>query len=146
MRRLATSHRDDLTRLEARISEEAGGEPITVRILEGEGVPLYVLAKHSAGAADRLAAVIARIGPEVPTGWTIHLNGNNAALLPPFLGKHHAVEWLLPELRRLHPEAMVIGIGDSLSDAAFMSRCDFAMMPTRSQLANVALSGRSVHD
>ena len=70
----------------------------------------------------------------------MHRNGNNAAFLPPFLGKEHAVAYLLPELRRRHPDAPVIGIGDSLTDAPFMQLCDFAMMPAGSQLAAAAFA------
>jgi hypothetical protein len=113
---------------------------LRVRVLEEEGLPLYVLAKHPDGDAEALAAAIDRVVPEVPPGWTVHRNGNNAAFLPPFLGKQHAVAFLLPELRRQHPDAPVIGVGDSLTDAPFMALCDFAMMPGRSQLAAAAFA------
>jgi hypothetical protein len=84
---------------------------------------------------DALHAVIDAVAGEVPAGWTIHRNGNNAALMPPWLGKAHAVAALLPRLRAAHPDAPVIGIGDSLTDAPYMALCDFAMMPKGSQLA-----------
>jgi hypothetical protein len=38
-------------------------------------------------------------------------------------------------LRARFPDSPVIGIGDSRTDAAFMGLCDFAMLPTDSQLA-----------
>jgi hypothetical protein len=129
-----------LARLSKRIVEEASGEALRVRVLEEEGLPLYVLAKHRDGDAEALAAAIDKVAPEVPGGWTVHRNGNNAAFLPPFLGKQHAVEFLMPELRRQYPDAPVIGIGDSLTDAPFMALCDFAMMPSGSQLGAAALA------
>lgn len=138
--READAHAGILAALSKRVAEEAGEEPLRVRILEENGVPLYVLAKHPEGDADALAEVIGRVVGEVPAEWTVHLNGNNAAFLPPFLGKQHAVEFLLPELRREYPRAPVIGIGDSLTDAPFMALCDFAMMPSRSQLGSAALA------
>ncbi|HYG48957.1 MAG TPA: hypothetical protein VD846_13575 [Allosphingosinicella sp.] len=136
----AGAHAESLAALSERVAAEAGDAPIRVRVLEEEQVPLYVLAKHGSGDAEALAAVVDRVVPEVPAGWTVHRNGNNAAFLPPFLGKEHAVAWLLPELRRRHPDAPVIGIGDSLTDAPFMRLCDFAMMPTGSQLAAAAFA------
>jgi hypothetical protein len=136
----AQAHAGSLAALAQRILDEAGGAPLRVRVLEEGGLPLYVLAKHSDGDAEALAAAIDPVVPEVPAGWTVHRNGNNAAFLPPFLGKQHAVEYLMPELRRQYPDAPVIGIGDSLTDAPFMALCDFAMMPSRSQLGAMALA------
>jgi hypothetical protein len=136
----AKAHSASLAALCGRVRSEARGAPVRVRVLEEDEVPLYVLAKHSEGDSEALAAVIDRVVPEVPAGWTVHRNGNNAAFLPPFLGKEHAVAFLLPELRRRHPDAPVIGIGDSLTDAPFMQLCDYAMMPTGSQLAAAAFA------
>lgn len=136
----ADAHAASLASLSDRVADEAGEAALRVRVLAENGVPLYVLAKHPEGDAAALAEVIGRVVPDVPAGWTIHLNGNNAAFLPPFLGKQHAVAFLLPELRRQYPRAPVIGIGDSLTDAPFMALCDFAMMPSRSQLGAAALA------
>jgi hypothetical protein len=134
------AHEESLALLSRRILDEAGDVPLRVRVLEEDGLPLYVLAKHPDGDAEALGAAIDKVVAEVPAGWTVHRNGNNAAFLPPFLGKQHAVAFLLPELRRQYPDAPVIGIGDSLTDAPFMALCDFAMMPSRSQLGSAALA------
>jgi hypothetical protein len=136
----ADAHAGSLALLSKRVLDEAGDAALRVRILEEDGVPLYVLVKHPEGDAAALAEVIGRVAAEVPPRWTVHVNGNNAAFLPPFLGKQHAVAFLMPELRRRYPDAPVIGIGDSLSDAQFMALCDYAMMPSRSQLAEAALA------
>lgn len=113
----------------------AAGEGLSVRILEEEGTPLYLLAKHERSDAAALHHRARSVCADLPSGWTLHLNDNNAALLPPYLGKQHAVAHLLPRLRERHPGAAVVGIGDSHTDAPFMALCDFAMLPTRSQLA-----------
>ncbi len=111
------------------------GESISVRILSEAGTPLYLLAKHDDADATALATILDEAVPEPPAGWTVHRNGNNAAWLPPHLGKEKALAHLLPRLRAEHPDAAVVGIGDSFTDARFMALCDFAMLPTRSQLA-----------
>ncbi len=119
------------------IASAAGdqGAAVRGRVLAEDQVPLYVVAKHDGGDEVALHALVTAAVPELPAGWTRHVNGNNVALLPPWLGKQHAVRYLLDRLRVEAPDATVIGIGDSHTDAAFMHLCDFAMLPTRSQLA-----------
>ena len=116
---------------------DAAGVAVRVRVLTEDGLPLYVVAKHKAAEGDDAAlhAACAPTTARMPFGWTAHINGNNVAYLPPGLGKAHAVQWLLPRLRAAHSGLPVIGIGDSLTDAPFMQLCDFAMLPTHSQLA-----------
>jgi hypothetical protein len=126
-----------LEAMAAAISQSAAraGEPVTARVLAEDQVPLYVIAKHSGADVAALNAVVDAAVPEVPAGWTEHRNGNNVAFLPQHLGKAQAVRHILPGLRARFPDSPVIGIGDSRTDAAFMALCDFAMLPTDSQLA-----------
>ena len=126
------------------IAAEAGmrNVPVNVRVLTEGALPLYALAKHADADADALNAIVDAAVPSLPAGWTDHRNGNNIALMPPFLGKAHAVAHILPGLRARFPDAPVIGIGDSRTDAPFMARCDFAMLPTRSQLAKGLFDAR----
>jgi hypothetical protein len=98
-----------------------------------------VLAKHQDGDANALNRVVDAVVGALPAGWTDHRNDNNIALLPPWLGKQNAVAHVLPRLRARFPDARLIGIGDSLTDAPFMRICDFAMLPTHSQLARATL-------
>lgn len=123
----------------AALAQAAQGTKVAARILAESGTDLYLLLKDPDGDETLLDPVLERILHMVPADWTIHRNGNNAALMPPFLGKANAVRALLPRLRALHPDAPVIGIGDSLSDAPFMALCDYAMMPSGSQLSAAAL-------
>jgi hypothetical protein len=133
----AAQHRPALEALAAQVT--AAGRDLAVRILTEEGIGLYLLVKDPGQDEHVLNAAIDQVAHRLPGGWTLHRNGNNAAFMPPFLGKAKAVEALLPRLRARHPDAPVIGIGDSLTDAPFMAMCDFAMMPPRSQLGIAAL-------
>lgn len=135
----AHDHGPALAAMAARVAgdADAAGVAIRARVLEEDGLPLYLVVKHAAPEGDDAALhrACAPLLAAAPPGWTTHVNGNNVALLPPGLGKAHAVAWLLPRLRARHPGLPVIGIGDSDTDAAFMALCDFAMMPPKSQLA-----------
>ncbi len=59
-------------------------------------------------------------------------NANNLSLLPKTIGKAEAVQYL----RAFFPEtALTLGLGDSISDLAFMQQCDFWLTPQAGQLA-----------
>lgn len=131
-----------LAELAGRTALEHGVE-LRVRVQAEEGVDLYLLLKHPEADEAALSRVVVAVERETPAAWTLHRNGNNAAFLPPFLGKQHAVERLLPRLRERHPEAPVIGVGDSTTDGPFMALCDFAMTPCGSQLAGELFRGRA---
>ena len=103
-------------------------------VAEGE-LALYVVAKDNAGEGRALEALLeGPLGSALPGGWRVHLNGNNLALSPPWLGKRDAVAHLLPRLVGDRPDVPVVGLGDSLSDAGFMDLCHYALAPTGSQL------------
>lgn len=135
--REAATHAATLDQLVAAVSERADAQatPIAVRVLSEGAVGLYVLVKHPDADDAALNSVVDAMLDRVPLGWTVHRNGNNIAIMPPYLGKAHAVAHILPTLRARHPGAMTVGIGDSITDAPFMRLCDFAVTPTASQLA-----------
>lgn len=133
----AAAEAPTLERLAAAVRAE--GPDLAVRVLTEGDTPLYVLVKHPGVDEAALNGAVDRVLPDVPPGWTVHRNGNNIALMPPYLGKRAAVEYLLPGLREKFPDASVLGFGDSVTDAPFMALCDYAMMPTGSQLAAATL-------
>jgi len=94
----------------------------------------------AAGPADALGEQAAQLRA-APPPWvgTVHHNGNNLAIIPRVVSKARAVASLWSALQGVHAECVSFGVGDSRSDWSFMNLCDFAVLPTRSQLAlNIA--------
>jgi hydroxymethylpyrimidine pyrophosphatase-like HAD family hydrolase len=109
------------------------------RLIEDCGLPFYVVAKDPDKIGERLAPfdseVLAPWVADAGSGYYIHRNGNNLALLPNALNKARAVEYLTRKLREQHGEILTMGMGDSRSDAGFMAACDYAIVPNGTQLA-----------
>lgn len=119
------------------VAETAATHRVDVRhrIIRDAGLPLYVSVKHNAGDGGETARLATAVYPAVPEGWTIHLNGNNMALLPPFLGKAAAVAFFLERFVGDGP-VLTVGVGDSLTDIGFMGLCDYAVAPAKSQIVS----------
>jgi hypothetical protein len=113
------------------------------RLIEDSGTPFYLVLKDPQKGADTLAP----FELEVARAWLadgnkpyyLHRNGNNFAVLPNALNKAHAVRYVIEQLRQEHGAIMTFGMGDSRADAAFMSACDYAIVPCRTQLAGLTL-------
>jgi hydroxymethylpyrimidine pyrophosphatase-like HAD family hydrolase len=103
-------------------------------IVAEAGLDLYIVIKSNLDDDAALQTIAGRILPSLPSSWRIHRNGNNLALLPGWLNKRHAVAYLIDRLREDSPDTPIVGIGDSSSDVGFMDLCDFAMVPTISQI------------
>jgi hypothetical protein len=115
------------------------GADVRATVVADRGIPLYLSVKHNRTDAAQLAAFVRRVAgePAFPPGWRVHLNDGNAACLPPYLAKEHAVRYFLD---RIAPSrAVTLGLGDSHSDAPFLALCDYALLPAGSQL------GRHLH-
>ena len=105
-------------------------------LVEEMGMPLYLSVKNNRCAEGRVGGTILlaqALGAMVPDHWSLHLNGSNMALLPPFLRKEKAVAHMMQKLSGLG-EILYIGVGDSLTDQGFMALCDFAITPGQSQM------------
>jgi hydroxymethylpyrimidine pyrophosphatase-like HAD family hydrolase len=103
-------------------------------MVEENGLALYAVIKSNTQDDAALAVLEQELAALLPLGWRCHRNGNNLAYLPPWLAKRHAARYVIETARTKAPDRPVIGIGDSVSDVGFMDLCDFAMVPTRSQL------------
>jgi hydroxymethylpyrimidine pyrophosphatase-like HAD family hydrolase len=131
----AAAHAPVLEDLRAAARARAAREGADVRatVVRDQGMALYVSMKHDTAGAAALAAFVAGLADELPAGWRMHLNDNNAACLPPWLAKEHAVRHFLEHIAP--PEAVTFGFGDSHGDAPFLALCDYALVPAGSQLA-----------
>ncbi len=111
------------------------------RLVQDFGIAFYALIKHPQGDDAKLAQMDADVlrpwVAQAGSDFYIHRNGNNLAVLPKTLSKRHAVQYLQQQFVAEFDSILSIGMGDSRSDASFMSVCDYAMLPQTSQLADV---------
>lgn len=108
--------------------------------VDESATPLYICFKSNASDEEAVANLTLEVEDAalLPDGWRVHCNGNNLAIMPPWISKRTAVRHVIDRVREKDRHRLVIGVGDSLSDLGFMAECDYAMHPTQSQI------GRSV--
>ncbi len=63
-------------------------------------------------------------------GYFIHQNDRALSLLPQFLNKKFAVQYLIEK----YQPSLTLGVGDSLTDLSFMAVCDFRIFPKKAQI------------
>ena len=113
-----------------------------IRLIEDFEVTYYLLIKDS----QKNIESIEKIKREIVSPWLIstgldfsfNTNGNNLAILPNCLNKQYAVEYVKNQLTDDFGEIMTFAMGDSRSDANFMSICDYAIIPRFTQLSSIA--------
>lgn len=66
----------------------------------------------------------------ISDNYFLHHNDNNISILPKFIDKKNAVEYLIKKYKPV----LTIGVGDSLTDLGFMSLCNFKIIPNNSQI------------
>ncbi len=121
------------------------GIEIGTRVIGDCGLDLYVLVKHAKGDTAALQAMLQGcIRPwiaQAGTAFRTHLNGNNLAILPAFLDKAHAVAYVMERLTERYGDILTFGMGDSMSDRDFVLKCDYALVPSGTQLHASTLGG-----
>ena len=106
------------------------------------GWPFMSVLKHPEFAPEPLAEgqALWEGWLEEGSGFQVIANANNVSLLPARLGKGEAVGYLR---QRHFPHApLVLGLGDSLSDVAFLNACDFAVTLPGGQLLRSLTAAR----
>ena len=135
--RIEAPHRQWIAHMEAASAwvERArivAGLALRCRIIEDQGMPVYVSIKGEEAALERLSATIHEAWGEEEA--RVHRNGENMALLPPFARKEEAVAFLMQRLWETEDQPLFIGLGDSATDLPFMRLCHYAMAPQQSQI------------
>ncbi|HET8700723.1 MAG TPA: hypothetical protein VFL97_03545 [Nitrococcus sp.] len=104
---------------------------LRAKIVYDQDIPVYVSIK---GATDAIANMAEAFRPLWRQG-VIHCNGHNMALLPPFASKARAVGHVMDLIREeAVAPPLFVGLGDSLTDLAFLKLCHFALTPRDSQI------------
>lgn len=101
--------------------------------VEENDLKIYTVAKQNHPEELFLDQLVQRLPQTVLDQCYVHINGNNLAIIPKHVSKQKAVEFFI---QKYDPqfERAIIGWGDSLSDAGFLSCCDWFGMPKNSQL------------
>ncbi len=120
-------------RLAAIVESSTRSFDVRVKVQKDFGTALYLSIKHNRRQASEMSELASVLGERLPAGWQMHANGRNMALLPPFIGKRKAVDWVVENTTT--GDALLLALGDSLSDVEFMSAADFAFYPAGSQIA-----------
>lgn len=115
------------------------------RLIEDYATPFYIVVKDPDKQAERLAliereALASWIASEKGRDFYLHRNGNNLAVLPRTLNKARAVHHVRQQLEKEHGDIMTLGMGDSQCDARFMAACDYAIVPSGTQLSGLTMA------
>lgn len=104
----------------------------TWTLVENE-LSIYSVAKQQQAGALFLDQLVEKLPKTLLEQCYIHINGNNLAIIPHHVSKQSAVEFYIQK-HDPQRERIILGWGDSLSDAGFLSCCDWFGMPKSSQL------------
>lgn len=126
-------------------ASDAAQLDLSVRVIQDLGIPFYVVAKSANGdvaAVDRAAReVSAELTGLGVAKFRMHQNGNNLAIIPSWLDKKHAVDYMRQRIVARHGPVITFGMGDSLVDLNFMASCHYMIVPRKSQIADLRLQG-----
>ncbi len=118
--------------------------PYKIRIISDFGLDFYISVKHKHRDNEALKIILDQVVTPYLARQEIefycHLNDNNLAILPKFLNKAPAVEYLQKQLLAEHGEFISFGMGDSLTDMPYMQLCDYFITPTNSQIIQQGLT------
>ena len=114
---------------------ERGRLSARARLVVDDELPFYVVVKTEPDRLEELDLLAGELKSLFGEAATVHLNGNNLAVLPPYLDKGPAAAHFLKTHVPFERSAyLLLGLGDSLSDLGFLDLCDFRMVPASSQL------------
>lgn len=113
---------------------------LRIRIIKDFEIDFYIVIKNNSESSTKenlnylYKSLSDNLINQYKTNFYIHYNDNNLSVIPNFLNKVHAVKYIISKLKTEYGESIIWGMGDSLTDKDFMSICDYAIMPTKSQV------------
>lgn len=135
---LLAGYQNRLPELSERTLQIGAENDISLRgwVVEEFGLNAYVVTKHNDLNDDVLGLVAVAVSESgLLDDLYIHRNGNNLAFLPNPLNKRYAVQEWIRRDQEVNGVRPILGFGDSLSDLAFMSECNWWATPNRGQIA-----------
>jgi hydroxymethylpyrimidine pyrophosphatase-like HAD family hydrolase len=126
-----------LSEIMARISENIDLENFKMHCVED----FYIVIKNKSKNKEQYILqnneLKKKLAALIDDEFYLHYNSNHISVLPKFLDKKNAVEYLI---KKYQPR-LTIGAGDSITDLNFMELCDFKMIPKNSQINEVFFGG-----
>ncbi|MCK5898787.1 MAG: hypothetical protein KAG06_06925, partial [Methylococcales bacterium] len=111
---------------------------LNIRLIDDYGITFYLSIKHQQGQAETLHYVNnSVIQPYLELhelDFYCHMNDNNLSVLPDVINKAPAVAYVQKQLDKHYKDYLSFGIGDSLTDMAYMQLCDYFITPQNSQI------------
>ncbi|MFT6386921.1 MAG: hydroxymethylpyrimidine pyrophosphatase-like HAD family hydrolase [Cellvibrionaceae bacterium] len=129
--------RDHMLKLKCELEQycETCNLKLRIRVIKDKGFACYICVKGEILHLQQLQPKISELKTD---GFTVHINDRNLAIMPPYASKLRAVTFLKNVLKsKSKGQLTFIGLGDSLSDSAFMSICDFQISPSYSQITGI---------
>ncbi|MGV6808474.1 MAG: trehalose phosphatase [bacterium] len=97
---------------------------------------VYLVLKSNTNQSEHLRQIHEALQQRLDlSGLYVHRNDNNLALIPTMVSKQRAAEAVIKRYQAQYGRLPLLGFGDSLTDLGFMGLCDWAGIPTRSQIA-----------
>lgn len=123
---------DELPEILLKTAQNLGS--IRTWTVEENDLKIYTVAKQNQPEDGLfLDQLVQHLPKDVLEHCYVHINGNNLAVIPKFVSKQKAVEFFIGKYDP-QGERVILGWGDSLSDAGFLGCCDWFGMPKNSQL------------
>ncbi|SJM91098.1 conserved hypothetical protein [Crenothrix polyspora] len=138
MQRALPAYHEKLLAVWEAVKAHCAADPgFRLRLVNDFDMTWYGVIKHRLGTEAVLLPILQLIETHehlMDGSLYWHLNGNNLAILPKIINKQDAVDYLIKNYKQQYPDILTIAAGDSKSDAAFMGLCDYAFIPTNTQL------------
>jgi trehalose-6-phosphatase len=115
------------------------GTALAVSRRDDEGVAVFINFRSAMGATLLARAPVERFlaGHGLQDEYYLHVTDQDVTVLPRFISKCRAAAYLVAS--RGWQDDLLLGAGDSLSDAPFLAHMDVALLPTGSRVFDALL-------